>query len=311
MPTAGAGLRPVARAALGFCAAVGHPHRFSLRAPAGGVCRAWSSGRAHSVERRQTSGDLRQDGVLSALGAAAELAGNGACVPDQLGSGLSVGGMVCAMGLGAAGTARYQIHWGGRDSLGTRPAGEQLFDRHLPNRRPVPTLAMGGTTALASHAAARPKGTGAGGGKRVKFCVQRHVEALLASPRRPGWSRFARAGPFPYHEPFESGGRSGAARGEHTPTGPRQASGRATQAPALDLTAPRQPGTRASTTKAQYPARQQAGHRTRLGVERDLLPFLALQIRDLGRSLSRLWVFPRSAQPPRTHEKDGTDATRP
>src|SRR5262249_31970175 len=133
----------------------------------------------------------------------------------------------------------------------------------------------------------------------------------LASDRGSGRSSFARAGPFPYHEPFESGGRSGAARGEHTPAGPKQKSGRATQAPALAITASRQPGTRAGTAKAQYPARQQAGHRTRLGFERNLLPFLALQIRDLGRGLSRLLVFPGPAQPSRTNEKGGPDATRP
>src|SRR5665647_3984981 len=76
--------------------------------------------RAHSVERRQASRDMRPDGVLSTLGATDELAGNGTSVPDQLGSGVSVGGMVCAVGLGAPGTARDRIHRRGRDSLGTR-----------------------------------------------------------------------------------------------------------------------------------------------------------------------------------------------
>jgi transposase len=42
------------------------------------VCRARGDSRAHSLERRQASRDLRHDGVLSTLGAAAELAGNGA-----------------------------------------------------------------------------------------------------------------------------------------------------------------------------------------------------------------------------------------
>ena len=40
--------------------------------------------------------------AVSGLGATVELAGNGASVPDQLGSGVPVGGMVCAVGLGAS-----------------------------------------------------------------------------------------------------------------------------------------------------------------------------------------------------------------
>ena len=46
----------------------------------------------------QASSDMRHDGVLGTLGATDELAGNGASVPDQLGSGVSVGGMVCRVG---------------------------------------------------------------------------------------------------------------------------------------------------------------------------------------------------------------------
>src|ERR1035437_2473942 len=188
------------------------PDPFLLRATAGGVCRARGGSRAHSVERRQASRDLRHDGLLGTLGATAELAGNGAIVPDQLGSGISVGGVVCAVGLGAPRTARGRIHRGGRDSLGPRLAGRQLFDRHLQNRRALSAFAVGGTPALASHAAAGPEGTGAGGRQRAAFCVQRHVEALLASHRGPGRAGFARAGSVPYHEPFESGGGSGAPR---------------------------------------------------------------------------------------------------
>ena len=56
---------------------------FLLRATARGVCRARGGSRAYSLERRQASRDRRHDGVLSALGAAAELAGNGARVPDR------------------------------------------------------------------------------------------------------------------------------------------------------------------------------------------------------------------------------------
>jgi hypothetical protein len=263
------------------------------------------------VERWEASRDLRHDGVLSTLGATAELAGNGANVPDQLGSGVSVGGMVCAVGLGAPGTARGRIHRGGRDSLGTRLAGRQLSDRHLPNRRALPALAVGGTAALASHAAAGPEGTGAGGCQRAAICVQRHVEALLESHRGPGRSGIARAGPIPYHEPFESGGGSGAPRREHTPGGQKQESSAAAQAYALAPTTPRQPGAWANPAKAQCPARQQTGHRTGLGLEGDLLLLLEVQIRDLGRRLSRLLVLPGHAEPPGTHEKGGPDAARP
>src|SRR5665811_1188813 len=276
-------------------------HRFCYRAPfllrstPRGVCRARSRSRAHSVERWEASRDLRHDGVLSALGATVELAGNGANVPDQLGSGVSVGGMVCRVGLGAPETVRGRIHRGGRDSLGTRLAGRQLSDRHLPNRRALPALAVGGTPALASHATAGSEGTGAGGRKRATFCVQRHVEALLASHRGPGRGGFARAGSVPYHEPFESGGGSGAPRREHTSAGQKQESRPAAQAYALGITTPRQPGTRAGSAKAQCPAGQQTGHRTGLGFEGDLLLFLEVQIRDLGRWLSRLLVRPDHA----------------
>src|ERR1035437_2231455 len=214
-----AGILPLTGATLAICAAVGNPDPFLLRTPTSGVCRARGCSRAHSLERWEASRDLRHDGVLSALGATAELAGNGANVPDQLGSGVSVGGMVCAVGLGAPGTVRGRIHRGGRDSLGTRLAGKQLSARHLPNRRALPALAGGGTAALASHAAAGPEGTGAGGRQRAAFCVQRHVEALLASHRGPGGSGIARAGSFPHYEPFESGGGSGAPGREHAPAG--------------------------------------------------------------------------------------------
>src|ERR1035437_1937025 len=65
--------------------------------------------------------------------------------------------------------------------------------------RGQPALAVGGTPAIASHAAAGPEGTRAGSRTRAAFCVQRHVEALLASHRGPGWAAFARAGSVPYH----------------------------------------------------------------------------------------------------------------
>jgi hypothetical protein len=41
------------------------------------------------------------------LGATAELAGNGAGLPDQLGSGLSLGGVVRGVGPGASPTRRH------------------------------------------------------------------------------------------------------------------------------------------------------------------------------------------------------------
>ena len=69
--------------------------------------------------------------------------------------------------------------------------------------------------------------------------------------------------------------------------------------------------TRTSPAKAPCPAGQQAGHRTGLGVEGGLLLFLDVQIRDLGRRLSRLLVLPGHAQPPRTDEKGGAHAAHP
>src|ERR1035437_6376470 len=248
-----AGILPLTGATLAICAAVGNPDPFLLRTPTSGVCRARGCSRAHSLERWEASRDLRHDGVLSALGATAELAGNGANVPDQLGSRVSIGGMVCAMGLGAPGTARGRSHRGGRDSLGTRLAGGQLSDRHLPDRHAVPTLAMGGTAALASHAAAGAEGPG----------------------------------------------------------GQKQESSTAAQAYALAPPTPRQSGARASPAKAECPARQQTGHRTGLGLEGDLLPFLEVQIRDVGRRLSRLLVLPGHAEPPGADEKGGPHAARP
>ena len=63
--------------------------------------------------------------------------------------------------------------------------------------------------------------------------------------------------------------------------------------------------------KAECPARQQTGYRTGLGLERDLLPFLEVQVGDLGRSLSRLLVLPCHAEPSGTDEKGGADVARP
>src|SRR5450759_4619693 len=82
------------------------------------MSRAWGGRRAHPVERWQASDDLRHDGLSGPLGPTAELAGNGAGVSDQLGIGVSVGGMDCAVGLGPPGVVGVEsigvdeIHWG-------------------------------------------------------------------------------------------------------------------------------------------------------------------------------------------------------
>src|ERR1019366_959100 len=68
--------------------------------------------------------------------------------------------------------------------------------------------------------------------------------------------------------------------------GGEPAAGAATQAPALAVAAPGQPSPLAGATKTQRAAGQQAGHGTGLGAQGNLLPFLGLQIPDLGGSLS-------------------------
>src|SRR5215813_14371749 len=155
------------------------------------------------------------------------------------------------------------------------------------------------------HPAARAESTRAGGGPRAAFRVQRYVEALPAGDRGPGGPGPARARSLPYYQPFESGGRSGAPLRVHPFAEPQPASRRATQTYALAITAAPQPGTWAGPPKAQRPAGQQAGHRSRLGLEGDLLPFLVLPIGPLGRCLSRLLVLPRPTQPSAAHEKGG------
>jgi len=47
---AGAWLRPTGGAVLALCAAVGNPHPFPVRAPAGGMRGAWSGGGTDTVE---------------------------------------------------------------------------------------------------------------------------------------------------------------------------------------------------------------------------------------------------------------------
>jgi len=188
-------------------AAVGNPHLFLLRAAARGMRRARGGSGAHFLERGEASGDLHDDGIPGALGAATELAGHGAGISGELGGGLPVGGMVRGVGLGASPTGRGGIHRGGRDSLGTRLAGRQLPNGHLPDRRAPPALAVGGA-AFAGHATAAAESTGAGGRPRPAVCVQRHVETLSRSHRGPGQPAFARAGSFPHHAPSQRSGGS-------------------------------------------------------------------------------------------------------
>ena len=126
--------------------------------------------------------------------------------------------------------------------------------------------------------------------KGLRFVCSDMWKPYLESHCGPGWPGVARAGSIPYHQPFESGSGSGAPGREHTPADQEQESGPAAQAYALGITPPRQSGTRADSAKAQCLARQQTGHRTGLGFERDLRPFLEVQIRDLGWWFSRLLV---------------------
>jgi hypothetical protein len=49
--------------------------------------------------------------VLSSLGTAAELAGDGPGVSDELGGGVPLSGTVCAVGIGAAAAAAGVVDW--------------------------------------------------------------------------------------------------------------------------------------------------------------------------------------------------------
>src|ERR1017187_549151 len=94
-----------------------------LYAAAGGMSRGRGGGRAPAVERRQATADDGDAGILGWLGTAPELAGDGQGVSDELGGGVSIGGMVCAVGSGAPGTAGRRVGRARRDSLGKRQAG--------------------------------------------------------------------------------------------------------------------------------------------------------------------------------------------
>jgi hypothetical protein len=91
---------PAAPAAVAFRAVVGHYCVFPLRSPAGQLSRSRRGGRAHSLERRQASVLHGNDGFPGAMGAALVLARDFPGVPHQLGSGVSVGPMVCGVGAG-------------------------------------------------------------------------------------------------------------------------------------------------------------------------------------------------------------------
>jgi len=100
-------------------------------------------------------------GFLARWGTPAELAGNGARLPDQLGSGLSVGGMVCRVGLAAPPYCAAvesigvdEIHWG--RGLKADNFLTVIYQIDVGGRR----FAVGGTPAFAGHAAAGPEGAG-------------------------------------------------------------------------------------------------------------------------------------------------------
>src|ERR1017187_2606506 len=213
------------------------------------MCRAWDRSRAHSVERRQASRDMRHDGLLGTLGATGELAGNGASVPDQLGSRISVGGMVCAMGPEVVKGLRFVCSdmWKPYLQVIAAQAGQALhvLDRfHITSHlnqavdqvRRAESTRLGAKSKKAAQRLKHMRWPLLRRGSRVRGRARQKLNALLAS---------------------------------------------------------------------------QAGHRTGLGSEGDLLLFLALQIRDLGRRLSRLLVLPGHAQPSGTDEKGGPHAARP
>src|ERR1039457_5286307 len=102
VPGGGPGLRPPARAVVAVRAGVGDCDVVSVCASAGEVRDAWDSGGAYSLESWQAAGDHGDDGVSGPVGPAAFLARDGAGISDQLGGGLSVGGMVCRLGFGAS-----------------------------------------------------------------------------------------------------------------------------------------------------------------------------------------------------------------
>ena len=94
---------------------------------------------------------------------------------------------------------------------------------------------------------------------------------------------------FHIADAFEPGRGPSPPGREHAAAGRGQGSGAATQAYALDVAAPWQPGTGAGSAKTPGAAGQQVGDGTGLGSEGDVSTSVALSIRALGRNLSDYW----------------------
>src|SRR5207302_1039393 len=103
----------------------------------------------------------------------------------------------------------------------------------------------------------------------------------------------------------------GAPIGELSFAGGGEGQGRAAQAFALAFVAQSQSCPRQGSAKTGGPAGQQDGHGTGLGVEGNFLSLLDLQVRPLGRSLSRLLDRASHAQPAGAHEESGPDVAHP
>ena len=88
---------------------MGDSELLSLCPPAGGMSGARDCGRGDSLEPRQTAGDPDDDGIFSPLDTAAELEGNGADLPNQLGKCLSLGGVVRGVGFSASPVGRSTL----------------------------------------------------------------------------------------------------------------------------------------------------------------------------------------------------------
>ena len=263
------------------------------------------------MERRQAPGDLRDDGLPGAVGAADELAGTARVFLTSWEAVFRSVEWFVEWGLqhrqlcGVESIGVDEIHWG----RGLRADNflTVIYQIDAGCRR----LLWVGQAALASHAASRSESTRAGSGPGVAVCVQRYVETVSERHRGSGWSGVACAGSFPHHWPSEPGRGSGAARRKHTPPVEKQERRAKAQAHALVFAAPGQSGARTGSREVERSARQQAGYGASLGLERDLLLLLALPVAYLGGRFSGLWVLPRHAKLPRTDEEGGPHAARP
>src|SRR5215470_17188846 len=106
MSASGPRLSPARGTKLVACTVMGDSDLLRLCTPASGMSRARGGGGGNSLERRQTAGDPNDDGIFSALDAAAELEGNRPDIPNQLGKCLSLGGVVRGMGFSASEVGR-------------------------------------------------------------------------------------------------------------------------------------------------------------------------------------------------------------